>query len=379
MTAERLPFNRPHTTGGELTYVQQAIDAGHLSGRGPFDARCTEWLESRVGSQRAFLTASCTSALEMAMLLANVSEGDEVVMPSFTFVSTANAVALRGATPVFVDVREDTLNLDEALVEAAVTDKTRAIVPVHYAGVGCELDGLVEIAHDRGLSVIEDAAQGVMSSYRDRALGGIGDLGCVSFHETKNVICGEGGALLVNDPALVERAEIVQEKGTNRSRFMRGEVDRYTWEEVGSSFLSSEVNAAFLWAQLEHADSITARRLAIWERYHQGFAELERRERARRPIIPPHCQHNAHMYYLLVRDLDDRRRLIERLAERSIQAVFHYVPLHSAPAGRRLGRVDGALPVTDAASERLVRLPLWPDMNDADVDRVTDEVLAALA
>ena len=375
---DRLPFNRPYTTGHELEYIQQAIDAGHLSGQGAFAGRCQEWLEQRTGCARAFLTSSCTAALEMSMLLVGVGAGDEVIMPSFTFVSTANAVALRGATPVFVDIREDTLNLDESLVEASVTDRTRAIVPVHYAGVGCELDALTQLAAARGLVVIEDAAQGVMSRYRGRALGGVGALGCVSFHETKNVIAGEGGALLVNEAALVERTEIVQEKGTDRSKFFRGEVDKYTWVDLGSSFLSSEVNAAFLWAQLEQAESITARRLEIWRAYHEGFADLESRERVRRPRVPAHCDHNAHIYYLLLRDLDDRSRFIARLAERGLQAVFHYVPLHSSRAGRRWGRADRPLPVTEAAGEALVRLPLWPGMTDAEVDRVREEVESAL-
>ena len=374
----RLPFNRPYTTGHELGYIQQAIDAGHLSGQGAFDRRCTQWLQQRTGCERAFLTSSCTAALEMSMLLLGIGPGDEVIMPSFTFVSTANAVALRGATPVFVDVREDTLNLDDSLVEASVTNRTRAIVPVHYAGVGCELDALEQLAASRGLAMVEDAAQGVMSSYRGRALGSVGALGCVSFHETKNVIAGEGGAVLVNDAELVERAEIVQEKGTDRSKFFRGEVDRYTWADLGSSFLSSEVNAAFLWAQLEHAESITARRLEIWDAYHEGFEALESRGRVRRPRIPAHCEHNAHIYYLLLRDLEDRNRFIARLAERGLQAVFHYVPLHSSPAGRRWGRADGPLPVTEAAGESLVRLPLWPGMTDDDVDRVRQEVVTAL-
>ena len=374
----KVPFNRPYTTGREFEYIQEAIDNGHLSGRGPFDQRCTDWLERRTGTHQAFLTFSCTSALEMATILAGVREGDEVVMPSFTFVSTANAIALRGAVPVFVDVREDTLNLDEALVEAALTERTRAILPVHYAGVSCDMDAICQLAHDRDLAVIEDAAQGLMSSYDGRPLGAIGELGCLSFHETKNVHCGEGGALLVNDPALVERAEVVQEKGTNRRQFFRGQVDKYTWVDIGSSFLTSEVNAAFLWAQLEAAEDITERRLAIWERYHERFAELERRGVVRRPVVPGHCTHNAHMYYLLLPDEADRDHLIRRLGEQGIQAVFHYVPLHSSPAGRRLGRSDRPLPVTDSVSSRLVRLPLWPALPDDEVERIADETAAAV-
>ena len=373
----RIPFNLPYTTGQEFHYLQQAIDAGHLSGRGPFDHRCTEWLERRTGAAKALLTFSCTSALEMAALLAGVGEGDEVIMPSFTFVSTANAVAMRGAVPVFVDVRADTLNMDERRVEAAVNERTRAILPVHYAGVGCEMDDICSLASAHGLTVIEDAAQGLMSTYRGSPLGTDGALGCISFHETKNVHCGEGGALLVNDPEMVERAEIVQEKGTNRTQFARGEVDKYTWVEIGSSFLTSDFNAAFLWAQLEHADEITARRLAIWGSYHERFEDLERRGQARRPVVPAHCEHNAHMYYLLLPSRDARDAFIRRLAERDIQAVFHYVPLHSSPAGRRLGRAEGDLPVTDDISERLVRLPLWPGMTDALVSFVAEEAAVA--
>jgi dTDP-4-amino-4,6-dideoxygalactose transaminase len=375
----RIVFNRPFTTGRELDYVQRAIDGGHLSGRGPFDERCTAWLERRTGCERAFLTPSGSSALEMAAILAGLEDGDEVIMPSFTFVSTANAVVLRGAVPVFVDVREDTLNLDESLVSEAITPRTKAILPIHYAGVGCELDAICRIASERGLTVIEDAAQGLMSSYRGRALGSFGALGCVSFHETKNVISGEGGALLVNDPALVERAEIVQEKGTDRSKFFRGEVDKYSWVDVGSSFLSSEINAAFLWAQLEQAEPITGRRLEIWRFYHERFAELESRDRLRRPVVPPTCEHNAHMYYLLLRDRADRDAFIGSLLGQDIQAVFHYVPLHGSPAGRRLARVSGSLAVTESVSDRLVRLPLWPGMEEAELERVADAALAALA
>lgn len=376
---ERIRFNRPHTTGAELGYIQEAIDNGHLSGRGPFGSRCTGWLEERTGAARALLTSSCTTALEMAALLAGVGEGDEVIMPSFTFVSTANAIALRGATPVFVDVRADTLNMDESRVADALTARTKAVLAVHYAGVGCELDALAEAAHKGGATLIEDAAQGALAFYRGRPLGTVGSLGCLSFHETKNVHCGEGGALLVNDPELVERAEIVQEKGTDRTRFLRGEVDRYTWVDLGSSFLTSEVNAAFLWAQLERADTITGRRLEIWGQYHDHFAGLEERGVARRPVVPGHTEHNAHMYYLLLEDRAERDRLIAGLSEAGVHAVFHYVPLHSAPAGRVLGRTAGPMQVTDDVSDRLVRLPLWPDMTEAQVERVaqsTEELLS---
>jgi dTDP-4-amino-4,6-dideoxygalactose transaminase len=373
----KIPFNRPYTTGREFDYIQQAIDNGHLSGRGPYDQLCTDWLEQRTGSHKAFLTGSCTQSLEMAAILAGVEAGDEVIMPSFTFVSTANAIAVRGGVPVFVDIREDTLNLDEERVEAAISGRTKAILPVHYAGVGCELDSICALARDRGLAVIEDAAQALMCSYRGKPLGGVGGMGCLSFHETKNVHCGEGGALLVNDSALAERAEIVQEKGTNRTQFFRGQVDKYTWVDVGSSFLTSEVNAAFLWAQLERAEEITRRRLDIWERYHERFEGLERAGRARRPVIPEDRTHNAHMYYLLLEDRPARDALIAGLAEQGIQAVFHYVPLHSSPAGRRLGRADAPLPVTESASDRLVRLPLWPGLPDEQVERIA-EVTATL-
>ena len=373
-----IPFNKPHATGREFGYIQQAIDAGHLSGNGPFDRRCGEWLEQRIGCRRAFLTASGTSALEMSMLLAGVGPGDEVIMPSFTFVTSASAVALRGATPVFVDVRPDTLNLDERLIEDAVTERTRAVMPVHYAGVGCAMDEICALAERLGLAVIEDAAHGIMSTYRGRPLGSFGELGCLSFHETKNVTCGEGGALLVNDEALVETAEIVQEKGTNRSRFFRGEVDRYTWVDLGSSFLASEINAAFLWAQLDEADRITADRMRVWDAYHERTEAFEQAGLLRRPHVPPEAAHNAHMYYVLLPDRERRDALIADMAAHGVQAVFHYVPLHSSPAGERYGRVATALPVTDDVSGRLVRLPLWADMGEAEVEQVCTALTAAL-
>jgi dTDP-4-amino-4,6-dideoxygalactose transaminase len=372
-----LPFNRPFTTGREFEHIEQAIENLHLSGNGPFTQRCAEWLSERTGSPRALLTTSGTAALEMATLLLGVGPGDEVVMPSFTFVSTANAVVLRGGVPVFVDVRPDTLNLDVDAAAAAVTDRTRAIVPVHYGGVGCDMDAVGELARTHGLQVLEDAAQGVMAAYQGRPLGSMGTLGCLSFHETKNLTSGEGGALLINEHDLIDRAEVLHEKGTNRAAFFRGAVDKYTWVDVGSSFLPSEINAAFLWAQLEEADAITSRRMRIWERYHAAFAELEAQERVRRPIVPAGRRHNAHMYYLLLPDRARRDRLIERLSERGVMAVFHYVPLHSSPAGRRHGRAAGSLAQTDAASERLVRLPLWAGMEEEDVERVVAGVTAA--
>jgi dTDP-4-amino-4,6-dideoxygalactose transaminase len=368
MSRDAIPFNRPYMTGRELDYIAEAHANGHLSGDGPFTRRCHAWLEKTTGARRALLTHSCTAALEMSALLLDLEPGDEVIMPSFTFVSTANAFVLRGAVPVFVDIRPDTLNLDETLIEAAITPRTRAICVVHYAGVACEMDAIAAIAERHGLAIVEDAAQAILSTYNGKPLGAIGALGALSFHETKNVIAGEGGALLVNDPKYVERAEIIREKGTNRSQFFRGQVDKYTWVDVGSSYLPSEILAAFLAAQLEEAESITARRLAIWQTYHDAFEALERAGRLRRPIVPAHCRHNAHMYYLLLPDLETRTRFIATLREQHIHCVFHYVPLHSAPAGRRFGRANGDLAVTDRVTDALVRLPLWlPDMDQARV------------
>jgi dTDP-4-amino-4,6-dideoxygalactose transaminase len=375
---DRIPFNRPFATGGEFDHMRDALDNLHLSGNGPYCARCSAWLQQQTSAARALLTPSCTAALEMAMLLAGVGPGDEVVMPSFTFVSTAAAVALRGATPVFVDIRPDTFNLDETLVADACGPQTRAVVPVHYAGVACEMRALAATAAEHGAAVIEDAAQGVMSSYRGRPLGSLGALGAISFHETKNLSCGEGGALLVNDPELVDRAEILHEKGTDRARFFRGEVDRYTWVDLGSSFVLSDLSAAFLWAQLEHSQEITRRRLGVWHAYHERLGELEDRGRLRRPIVPPDCEPNGHAYCVLVPDAERRDALIAGLARAGVQAVFHYVPLHSSPAGSRLGRAHGALPVTDDVSARLMRLPLWVGMGEAEVDRVVAAIEAEL-
>ena len=370
----RIPFNRPYIVGKELSNVSRAQANGHLSGDGPFTRQCHLWLERHAGGGKALLTHSCTAALEMAAILAGVEPGDEVIMPSYTFVSTANAFVLRGAVPVFVDVRADTLNLDERQIEAAITSRTRAVVPVHYAGVGCAMDVILEIAGRHGLLVIEDAAQGIMSTYRGRPLGSLGHLGAFSFHETKNIISGEGGALLVNDPAMAARAEIIREKGTNRSQFFRGQVDKYTWVDVGSSFLPGEMVAAYLAAQLEEADAITARRLALWDRYHDAFEALEREGRLRRPVIAEGCTHNAHMYYLLLPDLQERTAFIEHMKAQEIQCVFHYVPLHSSPYGRQVGRASGAMPVTDDVADRLVRLPLWVGL-DEHLDRVIDAAL----
>ena len=355
----QIPFNKPYMTGKELWYIAQAHAMGHLAGDGSFTKKCNAWLESRTGAHKAMLTHSCTAALEMAAILADIQPGDEVIMPSYTFVSTANAFVLRGAVPVFVDIRPDTLNIDETKIEAAITEKTKAIVPVHYAGVGCEMDTIMAIARKHNLLVIEDAAQGIMATYKGRPLGSIGHLGCLSFHETKNIISGEGGALLINDPELAERAEIIREKGTNRSQFFRGQVDKYTWVDIGSSYLPSELIAAFLWAQMEEADDITRRRLALWGVYHQWLEGLEQAGKFRRPIIPKECVHNAHMYYILLPDLATRTSVIGELKRQDIHPVFHYVPLHSAPTGVKFGRANGDLMVTQDVADRLLRLPLW--------------------
>lgn len=369
-------FNKPFLTGKELGYISQAHMNGQLAGDGPFTKRCHDWLEARTGARKALLTHSCTAALEMAALLIDVQPGDEIIMPSYTFVSTANAFVLRGGTPVFVDIRPDTLNIDEALVEAAITPKTRAIVPVHYAGVGCEMDAIMDIAQRHGLLVIKDAAQGIMSTYKGRALGAIGHLGAYSFHETKNIISGEGGALLVNDARLAERAEIIREKGTNRSQFFRGQVDKYTWIDVGSSYLPGEVIAAFLWAQMEEASYITQRRLDVWAQYHEMLEPLESAGVLRRPVVPDHCKHNAHMYYVLLDSLFTRTRVIEALKAQGINSVFHYVPLHSAPAGQRYARTSGSLNYTDNIADRLLRLPLWVGLQD--VDRIAGALRSAI-
>jgi dTDP-4-amino-4,6-dideoxygalactose transaminase len=372
----KVPFNRPHMTGRELAYIEQAHRNHRLAGDGPFTAQCSRWLEEQTGARKALLTHSCTAALDMAAILAGIGPGDEVIMPSYTFVSTANAFVLRGGVPVFVDVRPDTLNIDETLIEAAVTPRTRAVVPVHYAGVGCEMEPILELAQRHRLLVIEDAAQGLMTSHRGRSLGAIGQLGALSFHETKNVISGEGGALLVNDAAFIERAEIVREKGTNRTSFFRGEADKYTWVDIGSSYLPGEIIAAFLWAQLEQAQAITARRVELWNRYHERLEACERAGRIRRPVIPAGCRHNAHLYYILLPSLQHRNRLIERLRAREIRSVFHYVPLHSSPAGRRYGRTASAMTNTDRAGECLLRLPLWLGMDAGAADAVAREIEA---
>jgi len=378
MNKGSIPFGWPHMTGKELYYIAEAHFNGHLAGDGPFTKRCHGWLEAYSGCTKALLTHSCTAALEMAALLLDIQPGDEIIMPSYTFVSTANAFVLRGGVPVFVDIREDTLNLNEQLIESAVTPRTRAIVPVHYAGVACEMDVIMAIASRHGLKVVEDAAQGMMASYKGRALGSIGDLGGYSFHQTKNVISGEGGALLVNDPSLVSRAEIIREKGTDRSRFFRGEVDKYTWQETGSSFLPGELIAAFLWAQLEEADRITQQRLVSWQRYHDLLKPLEAKGMLRCPVVPEKCEHNGHMYYVLLPETSDRQAILQELDRHEINAVFHYVPLHSSPAGRRYGRAHGELPVTNSLSERLVRLPLYVGLTEEQQEEVVRVLKGAL-
>jgi len=373
-----IPFNKPYMTGRELHYIAQAHTNGHLSGDGGFTKKCHAWLEAHTGTHRALLTHSCTAALEMAAIVAEIRLGDEVIMPSYTFVSTANAFVLRGGVPVFVDIRPDTLNVDETKIEAAITPRTKVLAPVHYAGVACAMDTIMDIARRHNLLVIEDAAQGVMSTYKGRALGSIAHLGCYSFHETKNVISGEGGALLINAPRFMLRAEIVREKGTDRSRFFRGEVDKYTWQEVGSSFLPSELSAAFLWAQLEEADAITRQRMERWHRYHDLLEPLEKQGALRRPIVPVDCQHNAHMYYVLISPGIDRQAVLDDLEENGINAVFHYVPLHSSLAGRKYGRQSGDLFITDSISERLIRLPLWVGMTSDQQNYVVESLTSAV-
>jgi dTDP-4-amino-4,6-dideoxygalactose transaminase len=369
MTAH-IPFNRPSMVGNELEYIAQAVRGGHLAGDGFFARRCERWLEEHCGTPRVLLTPSCTAALELAALLCGVGEGDEVIMPSFTFVSTANAFVLRGATPVFVDIRADTLNLDERLVEQAITDKTRVIVPVHYAGVGCDMTSLKQIAAAHRLRIVEDAAQALCATYRGQALGTVGDLGCWSFHETKNFISGEGGALAIQDPELVERAEILREKGTDRSKFFRGQVDKYTWIDVGSSFLTSEIVAAFLFAQLEHAREILKTRRRIFTRYRDALQHLEDAELVRLPRVPQECEPNGHLFYVLLQDEEQRDALLGYLNERDVNAVFHYVPLHESRAGRRYGRVSGAMTNTESLSRRLLRLPCHYTLEERQQDRI---------
>ena len=367
-------FNEAPYTGNELKYIKEAVDAHKICGDGMFTKKCNQWIEEQTGTAKALLTTSCTHATEMAALLCDIKEGDEVIMPSFTFVSTADAFVLRGATAVFVDIRPDTMNIDEELIEQAITEKTRAIVPVHYAGVGCEMDRIMEIAEKYGLKVVEDAAQGVKASYKGKPLGAIGDFGCFSFHETKNYSMGEGGALLIKNGKDIERAEIFREKGTDRSKFFRGQVDKYRWVDYGSSYLPSDMNAAYLWAQLQIADEINETRLARWNEYREGLMDLTDKGRIELPFIPEHCTHNAHMFYVKTKDLAERTALISFLKENGIQAVFHYVPLHSAPAGEKFGRFVGEDRYTTRESERLVRLPMFYALKPEQVEYIVAKI-----
>lgn len=367
-----IPFNAPPVVGTELSFIQTAIGNGKLCGGGGFTQRCQQWLEQRFGSAKVFLTPSCTASLEMAAILLNIRPGDEVIMPSYTFVSTANAFVLRGATIVFVDIRQDTLNIDETLIEAAITPNTRSIVPVHYAGVACEMDTIMAIAERHRLWVVEDASQGMMATYKGRALGTLGHIGCFSFHETKNYTAGgEGGATLVNDTAFIEQAEIIRENGTNRSQFVRRQVDKYTWRGIGSSYLMADLQAAYLWAQFEAAEIINLRRLTLWNRYYVALAQ---QDGLTLPALPDDCQHNAHMFYLKLRDVDDRDGFISYMREADILTVFHYTPLHDSPAGRCFGRFHGSDRYTSRESQRLVRLPLFYNLKDSDQQRVIDAI-----
>ena len=372
-------FNVPPFTGKEMDYIKIAVENQKICGDGEFTKKCNAWIEERTKTAKCLLTTSCTHATEMAALLAEIKPGDEVIMPSYTFVSTADAFVLRGATAVFVDIRPDTMNIDETKIEAAITDKTKAIVPVHYAGVSCEMDVIMDIAKRHNLVVIEDAAQGVMSSYKGKALGTIGDYGCFSFHETKNYSMGEGGALLIQDPDMVEAAEIIREKGTNRSKFFRGQIDKYTWVNYGSSYLPSDMNAAYLYAQLEMADDINNARLHIWNRYYEGLKELQEAGKLGLPVIPEGCVHNAHMFYIKAKDLEERTALISHLKANEILAVFHYIPLHSAPAGLKYGLFHGEDVYTTKESERLCRLPLYYGLTDEQVDYIISKVKAFYA
>lgn len=375
-----IPFNRPCVLGPELAHIEQAMQNRKLCGDGAFTKACNRWIEEHFGAKKALIVHSGTAALEVAALLCDIKPGDEFICPSYTFVSTANAFVLRGAVPVFVDVHPETMNIDETKIEAAITPRTKVIVPVHYAGVACEMDTIMDIAARHNLLVVEDAAQGVCSTYKGRALGTIGHMGCYSFHETKNVICGEGGAIVINDERFIERAEIIREKGTNRSLFFRGMVDKYTWVDIGSSYLPSELNAAYLLPQLENSAAITEKRMAAWNEYHRLLAPLETAGKLRRPVIPDGCEHNAHMYYILLPDLETRTRLMAQLNERGIMSAFHYIPLHTAPKGLELtGGSAASLPVTEEYADRLLRLPLFYDLATEDIRRVVQEIQSLLA
>ena len=368
----RINFNVPPFTGREMIYIKQAVDAQKICGDGQFTAKCNKWIEDKTGCEKALLTTSCTHATELAALLADIRSGDEVIMPSYTFVSTADAFVLRGATPVFVDIRPDTMNIDETLIEDAITEHTKAIVPVHYAGVGCEMDVIMDIARRHNLMVIEDAAQGIMSTYKGQALGAIGDMGCFSFHETKNFSMGEGGALLMKDARFIEDAEIFREKGTDRSKFFRGQVDKYRWVNYGSSYLPSDMNAAYLWAQLELADEITKARMDRWNQYDALLRDLADKGLIEQPFVPDYCTHNAHMYYIKVRDLEQRGDFINYMKSKDVLTVFHYVPLHTAPAGLKYGRFHGEDNFTTRESDRLVRLPMYYALTEDDVNYICE-------
>ena len=369
-----IPFNSPPFTGKEMNYIRQAVENQKICGDGPYTKKCSEWIEQKTGTAKCLLTTSCTHATELAALLADVKEGDEVIMPSYTFVSTADAFVLRGAKPVFVDIRPDTMYIDETLIEDAITPRTKAIVPVHYAGVACEMDTIMDIAKRHHLLVIEDAAQGIMSTYKGQALGAIGDFGCFSFHETKNYSMGEGGALLIKDPKYVEEAEIIREKGTNRSKFYRGQIDKYTWVNYGSSYLPSDMNAAYLWAQLELAEEINEKRRSIWNRYWELLQPLKEQGCIELPTVPEGCVHNAHMFYIKAKDLEERTGLIDFLRENEIWPVFHYIPLHTAPAGVKFGEFHGEDKYTTKESERLCRLPLFYSLELEQVDYIASKV-----
>lgn len=372
---DQIPFNKPFIVGKELFYIAQAvIENRHTAGDGPFTKKCQTWLENRLQCSKSLLTHSCTGALEMAAIHCDIKPGDEVIIPSYTFVSTANAFVLRGGVPVFVDIRDDTLNIDEKLIEKAITGRTRAIVPVHYAGVACAMDEILAIARRYNLLVIEDAAQALLSTFKGKYLGTIGHLGCLSFHETKNIISGEGGALLINDPAMIERAEILWEKGTNRNQFFKGEVDKYTWVDIGSSFLPSEIIAAFLYAQLEEAEKIIAARNILFNRYYQLLFPLEEDGFIRLPIVNDKCSCNGHIFFIITKSLAERSALIAHLKEKGIGAIFHYVPLHSSPAGLRFGRTSGDLSITNDLSERILRLPMYYEMKNEEVERVVEGI-----
>ncbi len=367
-----IQFNVPPYIGKETDYIAEAIKNRKICGDGEFTKKCNRWITEKTGTKGTLLTTSCTHALEMAAILADIKPGDEVIMPSYTFVSTADAFVLRGAKIVFTDIRPDTMNIDEKLIEAAITPKTKAIVPVHYAGVGCEMDTIMDIAHRYGLKVVEDTAQGIMSEYKGQALGTFGDFGCLSFHETKNYSMGEGGALLINSDEMIEKAEIVREKGTDRSKFYRGQIDKYTWVDYGSSYLPSELNAAYLYAQLENADLINNSRLDCWNRYYKNLSELKAEGKIDLPFVPEYCKHNAHMFYIKAKDIEERSRLIAFLKEKGVGSVFHYIPLHSSPAGKKFGRFNGEDVYTTKESERLLRLPMWYGLTLENVDYVCE-------